>query len=233
MVDMIRQVPSVSKELVDGLMKNFSESIGWQLSETSAQELSRCFHFFFSATTDFLSKVKSTDHPVAIVAEDMYQNFMFGIIVEYHKNDNEEMPGNWSMVYTFDAKDIEACGEAYSVSGNEFKDMAISIGENMYGYLFTAKDGNNILEQKRIIVTQIMANVAKTIRQWVEENSVSAEPVSTEIGGKVIIDAMVDETGTKVFSITPSGELKNIIKDDAAIESKKDREKAAEKKKKK
>lgn len=229
---MIRQVPSVSKELIDGLTKNFSESIGWQLREGSAQELSRCFHFFFSATTDFLSKVKSTEHPVGVVAEDMFQNFMFGIIVEYHKNENEDMPGNWSMVYTFDAKDMEACGETYSISGNEFKDMAISIGEHLYGYDFQASDGN-ILDQKRIIVTQIMANVAKTIRQWVEENSVSAEPVSTEIGGKVIIDAMVDENGMKVFSITPSGELKNIIKDDAAIESKKDREKAEDKKKKK
>ena len=36
----------------------------------------------------------------------------------------------------------------------------------------------------------------------------------------------------KVFAISPSGELKNIIKDDAAIEETKEIEKAAAKKKK-
>ena len=225
-------VEPVSKELIDGYIKNISESVGWNVFEDSNQSISRCFHLLFSSVANFLSKVKQTTKPVSLILEDPYQNFSFGAIVEYHKNEvADDMPGNWSLVFTFDPADLDG-STVYRSSGNEYKECVIDIAEHQYGYSFELVGDQDALDTKRIIMNHIISNAAKTIRQWVDENSMSTEPVITEIKGKVIIEACLDSNGMKVFAISPSGELKNIIKDDAAIEEVKEVEKATKGKKK-
>ena len=229
MQEVIKSIEPCSKELIDGFIKACADSIGWQLHEDSGQRCSRSFYLLFDSITNFMSKVKSTEGSVGFIAEDMDQNFTFGAVVEYHKNDNPDMPGNWSYTFTFDPNDMKDCITVYKMSSNEYKEVAIDLGEHYYGLDFELDNSTNVMETKRILITQIMTNASKAIRQWVEENSVSPQPITTEIKNKVIIEAMLDETGTKVFAITPSGELKNVIKDDAAIEQQKEKEKAKKK----
>ena len=171
--------------------------------------------------TNFLAKVKSTEHSVALSIEDEKETFLFGAKVEYFPNEtSDELPGNWGYSFSFDPKDLADADKKYSSNSNEFKDLCLLISKTQYGFVMS-KDEENSSESpsEREIITIINSISAKTIRNWVEENSVSSTPVSTEIKGKVIIEAMLDND-TKICSITPSGELKNIIKDDAAIEYK-------------
>lgn len=219
-----RVVEPVSKELIDGFIKNAVETAGWNLFEDSSQRVSRCFHLLFESVANFLGKVKQTKKPVGLILEDPYQNFAFAAIVEYHENTvADDMPGNWTFTFTFDPADLDGA-TVYRASGNEFKEILIDISEHSYGFNFELMGDQDVLDVKRIVMTQVIAIAAKTIRQWVDENSNSSEPVVTQIKGKCIIEACLDSAGKKVFSITPDGELKNIIKDDAALEDKKEEE---------
>ena len=234
MVEKFASVESVSKELVDGYIKACSEGIGWNMVEENDQRCSRTFHLLFESIASFLSKVKSTEHKVALVLEDYNQNFQFAAFVEYIPNPNEDMPGSWTLGFTFDPNEITDAAVTYRLSGNEFKDVASAIAIQNYGYVFLTADGeeSNISENSRSTIMKILGAAARAIKGWVDENSISPEPITTSIDGKGILEAMVDENGNKIGSFTPSGELKNIIKDDAAVEDKAEQEKSAKKKKK-
>ena len=219
-------VTEVAKELIDGYIKNIQETVGWQLKEDEKMICSRSFHLLFKSITNFMAKVKDVNGAVGFIAEDPMQNFVFGAIVEGHDSEDKDMPGNFSFVFTFDPDDMKDCKTIYKMSGNEFKEVAIDTAIHEYGYQFNATAETDQIDQRRTVITQLLTNAAKCVRQWVEENSVAPEPVVTEIKGLAIIEAQVDENGMKVFAITPSGELKNIIKDDAALEAKHETEAA-------
>lgn len=225
----IRTIPAVSQELIDSFIKNADATIGWKITEDSSQKCTRSFHLFFDAVTNFMAKVKSTDLSVGLSIEDERGVFQFAAKLEYFKNENgDDLPGNWGYSFTFNPDDLKNVDKTYSTSSNEFKDLGVLIAKNRYGMVLTIDDNNNsdYVSTERELFTKIMGCIARTIRNWVDENSISTEPVSQEIPGKVIIEAML-ENDQKVCSITPSGELKNIIKDDAAIEYAVEKEKAS------
>lgn len=221
-------VSAVSKEMVDAYIKSCKDSVGWDLVEDNKLVCSRSYNLLFRSITNFMAKVKDVKSgAVGFIAEDPMQNFAFGAIVEVHSNEDPDLPGNFSYVFTFDPEDLKDCKVVYKMSGNEFKEVAIDTAVHEYGYQFKTTGETDAIEQTRSIITQLLTNAAKCIRQWVEENSVAPEPRVTEIKNVVVIEAMLDETGMKVFAITPSGELKNVIKNDAALESKQEAEAAA------
>ena len=226
MMEILKSVEPISKELVDGFIKITNERYGWEIREDSSQRCSRALHLCFAAIANFLAKVKSTDHPVGLLLEDENGNFQFGAKVEYFPNANEDMPGNWGFSFTFNNEDMNNC-QLYHSNSKESKEITLDIAEHQYAFLFQADvNDKNVEETKRILISSIIECAVKTVKQWIDENSISIDPVTTEIRGKVILDAMLDENGIKVGSITPSGELKNIIKNDACIENQKEKEKA-------
>lgn len=226
----IRTIPIVSQELIDTFIKQADASIGWKISEDSSQKCTRSFHLFFDAVTNFLAKVKSTDLSAGLSIEDERGVFQFAAKVEYFKNESgDDLPGNWGYSFTFNPDDLKKVDKMYSTSSNEFKDLGVLIAKNRYGMVLTVESNNSdYVSNEREVFSKVMGCVARTVRNWVDENSVSSEPVSVEIPGKVIIEAML-ENDQKVCSITPSGELKNIIKDDCAIEYAVEKEKNSSK----
>jgi hypothetical protein len=56
-----------------------------------------------------------------------------------------------------------------------------------------------------------------TLKKWLDENAKENVEVSVELDGFFQARVAV-ENGEKVFAIEPDGEIKNLIKDDAAIE---------------
>lgn len=228
MTQVIKSVSTVSQELIDSFIQQADASIGWKISEDSTQKCTRSFHLFFDAITNFLAKVKDTEVSTAISIEDDRGVFQFAALVKYYKNEtSDDLPGNWAYTYTFNPDDIKTIDKVYSTSSNEFKDLGIVLGKSRYGLMFTVDNNTDYVSTERELFSKIMGCVARAIRNWVDENSVSSEPLSQEIPGKVIIEAML-ENDQKVCSITPSGELKNIIKDDAAIERKVEKDSSKE-----
>jgi hypothetical protein len=225
-----KHVAAVSKELVDGYIKSCSETAGWILKPDQEKlTCSRAYYVLFASITEFLAKVKDVNGSVALIVEDLSCNPMFVAIVEYQENPDKDMPGNWNYYFSFDLADAANCTKSYKTSNNQFRAISVDVAANQYKFGFEFTDTTNISEQTDIVMSTIIANAARCIREWVEENSVETTPHSTEIEGIAVIEAMVDANGKKFFSITPSGELKNIIKDDAAIEGKKEVEKKSKK----
>ena len=71
------------------------------------------------------------------------------------------------------------------------------------------EDINAINECTRYLIQQI--------KNWLDANAVEGEEVGVEMDG-VFQASVAIENGEKVFSIVPDGEIKKLIKDDAAIE---------------
>ena len=217
----LKTMPAVSQELIDSFIKQADSSIGWKISEDSSQKCTRSFHLFFDAITNYIAKLKSTEESVGLSIEDERGVFQFAAKLEYFKNEtSDDLPGNWGYSFTFNPDDLKNVKRMYTTSSNEFKDLGALIAKTRYGMVLTvgSSESADYVSTERELFTKIMGIVARVIRNWVDENSVSEEPVCQEIPGKVIIEAML-ENDQKVCSITPSGELKNIIKSDAAIES--------------
>ena len=220
MAQAIRTVEPVSQELIDTFIRECDQSAGWKIVEDSSQKSARCYALLFDSITNFLAKVKSTEFSVGLSIEDSKGVFQFGAKLEYFKNDtSDELPGNWGYTFTFNPDDFKDIGKTFTTSSNEFKDLALAIAKTQYGFMINTDDNIDVVSREREIITLMVGVASKAIRDWVDENSVSETPMSTEIKGKVVIEAML-ENDKKVCSITPSGELKNIIKDDAAIEYK-------------
>ena len=55
------------------------------------------------------------------------------------------------------------------------------------------------------------------IKNWLDNNAVEGEEVGVYADG-IFQASVVVENGEKIFSIVPDGEIKKLIKDDAAIE---------------
>lgn len=223
MLETYRTVDAVSKELIDGYIRASYDLTGWKLAEGTSQRCSRPLHALFHAITEFLAKVKQTKGPgVALTLDDQFGNFQFAGIVKYHPSEDPDQPGNWSYSFTFNPPDIEGL-KVYSSNSVEFKTVFSDIADHIYGITMDPMSGDD--ESTRKMVYSSLAEIGiVTIKNWIDENSVSTDPVATEIKGKCIIDALIDGEGNKIGAITPSGEMKNIIKDDARLEEAKETE---------
>lgn len=225
MLETYRNIDPVSRELVDEFVRTSDELNGWKFSEGSSGRCSRCFHALFQSITEFLSKVKQIKGPgVALVLQDQNGNFQFAGTVVYHKNEDEDLPGNWSYSFVFNPADAEGL-KIYSSNSVEFRTTFEDIASKLYGIVMDPTQGVEPDESARAVVySSLVESCVVAIKNWIDENSTSSTPVSTEIPGKCIIDAFLNDKGEKVSSITPSGEMKNLIKDDARIEEAKEAE---------
>lgn len=170
---------------------------------------------FFAATAAYLSKVKvsKADEAVALVLTDTAGNFKFASIVEYHENnDNPDEPGNWSYVMTFDSKALD------NIEKNKgLKKLLYT--SNAFGAVFdkVAYDvaGIQFMHQNYMIDASIL--VIDTLLQVLDREAKEGEIVDIELPGYFTASVSVED-GEKVFAITPDGHMKQIIKDDTALD---------------
>lgn len=190
-----------------------ANSIGYTFGDDDRPE--RLVKSFFAATSAFLSKVKvsKVDEAVALCLTDVSGNFKFAGVVEYHDNkDNPDEPGNWSYVMTFDEKDINMLEKKktvkkylYSSDGfkNVYDKVAYDVGGISFcheGYMFDA-----------------CLLVIDTLIQILDREAVDNDVVDVELP-KYFTASVSVENGEKIFAITPAGEMKEIIKNDTALD---------------
>lgn len=157
------------------------------------------------AMSDFLSMKKSKDVKMAVAIKDLKGNTKLAGIVAYHPNENADMPGNWSYELTFDDEDLKDCN-VFLASDNEFQRMLTYSAASLHGMRFT--DPMHI--QTMVIVA------VNCLISWLDVNAKENEEVELEMPG-YFLAAVGVENGEKVMSITPDGEMKKKIKDDAAL----------------
>ena len=175
----------------------------------------RIIKAFFASTSAYLSKVKVTkaDEAVALVLCDVTGNFKFASIVEYHENkDNPDEPGNWSFVMTFDPKTLDNIEKHKGLKKLLYSSDAFKAVFDKVAYDVAA-----IQFQHQTYMFDACLLVIDTLLQVLDREAKEGEIVDIELPGYFTASVSVED-GEKVFAITPDGHMKQIIKDDVALD---------------
>ena len=173
---------------------------GFDISEG---DLHVMFDAIFGSMTVFLSRIKSTTESVALAIRDEKGAFKLGGKVYYENPTEEGMPGNWVYVMSFDEFDI--INETDKVM--EYTDMAFQTTLAIY-----IQNEFHIRLSNTFIIIPMINIAVQTLLNWLDENAKDKE-VELEIGDYATAVTVI-EKGKKVFSITPSAKMKQLIKDD-------------------
>ena len=190
-----------------------ADSMGYALDTDDRPE--RLIKTVITSFAVYLShrKVSKADEATALVLQDINGNFKFASIVEYHINEsNPDEPGNWSFVMTFNKDDLEDLEKRktvkkYLVGDDTFRRVIDKCGYDVGGLQF---ERDTFYHDSCIIVID-------TLTQVLDHEAKEGEVVDIEMPGYFTMSVAV-ENGTKIFSITPDGQLKALIKSDVALD---------------
>lgn len=190
-----------------------ANSLGYTFGDDDRPE--RIVKAFFAASAAYLSKVKVSkiDEAVALVLTDIAGNFKFAGIVEYHENkDNPDEPGNWSYVMTFDPKTLDNIEKSKGLkkllySSDAFKAIFDKVAYDVAAIQF----------QHQTYMFDACLLVVDTLLQVLDREAKENEIVDIELPGYFTASVSVED-GEKIFAITPDGHMKQIIKDDTALD---------------
>ena len=172
------------------------------------EHLDKMYDVLFTGTANLLSNAKSKDRPASYTFYLDNGVFVAGAVIKYFPNaDDANSPGNWSLVWTFDEADIPADGLKMSIADTQTHSYFISAAGEKYGIQY---------KNESAIVTLLTYSLSQ-LKKWLDQNAKTSEEVTVECDG-IFVARVGVENGEKVFSIEPAGEIKNLIKDDAAIE---------------
>lgn len=157
------------------------------------------------AMSDYARVIKNKEKPVAIIIDDLKGNMLLAAIVSYHEGEGD-MPGNWSYEWSFDAEDIKDCTK-YAISESKahpfFIDRAkayrMKYVSPSYIYLSSQEFANSLID-------------------WLDTNAKEGEEVEVVLDGYFKASVII-ENGKKIMSFVPDGNIKRLIKDDAALET--------------
>ena len=225
MAVVVNQRPGIRQHLAFGANKSFEEtgirqtlvinadSMGYGLDTDDRPE--RLIKTVIAAFTVYLSyrKVSKADEATALILQDINGNFKFASIVEYHINEsNPDEPGNWSYVMTFNKEDVDDLEKRkvvkkYLVGDDTFRRVIDKCGYDVGGIQF---ERDAFYHDACIIVVE-------TLFQVLDHEAKEGEVVDIEMPGYFTMSVAI-ENGQKVFSITPDGQMKALIKSDVALD---------------
>lgn len=179
-------------------------TLGWRLDPT---QVGFIYDTTVMAISDFLGQSKSKETKTALAIKDVKGNLVVAGIVTYHKNENEEMPGNWSYEFTFNEEDLKGCNVKLSTDPH-FQRVFSKTLNRLFGV-----EIDDILAMQPCIEEGV-----NVLKQWLDVNAKENEEVSVEQPGFFVASVSV-ENGEKIFAIVPDGAMKRLIKDDSALEA--------------
>lgn len=161
----------------------------------------------FEGISTLLGKTKSKACPKAFIFRDFNKEFLAAAVVEYEANEDPKQPGAWNYYWTWNEEDVPE--NADKTDANQAENASYFRGVSQGKYSF----GFNNMDAIYTMTTYLM----KVIKDWLNANANDKEEVGLELEG-VFQARVVVENGEKIMSIEPDGEMKKLIKDDAALE---------------
>lgn len=188
--------------------QNFSAGLYNERDYTvAAEHTGKIADVLFNGVTACLADIKSKSAPTAFMFEENNKEFIAAAVVQFVPNKDPENPGNWNYFWTFYKDDVPE--NSIKVSATDANLSSYFRGVSISKFSFGFQDVESLNELTRYLL--------KTIKEWLNDNAVEGEEVGVELEG-VFQARVVVENGEKVYSIEPAGEIKKMIKDDAAIE---------------
>ena len=188
------------------LKQSFYSDMGYDVIEG---DLHIPYDTIFAGMTIFLSKVKNDSVPQAVVFRDEKGNFKMGGKVYYEPSSEEGMPGNWGYDISFNEQDIITPDtKVYDYTDLTVQTTLAIFIENEF----------RVRLSSTYIIPQMCPIALNVLLNWLDENAKDKE-VELEIGDYATCVAVI-EKGKKVFSVTPSAKMKQLIKDDDKLAAK-------------
>lgn len=159
----------------------------------------------FEGVTKCLSAMKRKDKAMAFIFEELNGVFIAGAVVQFHDG-GDNAGDNWSYVWTFNKEDIPENSHEIRLS-----DVAAQQYFNAVSY---SKYHRTVKEN---CIVNMYLKFIKVLSQWLSDNANANDTVSLVKDG--VFEARVTTEGENIVkALEVSGELKTLIKDDAAIE---------------
>lgn len=177
--------------------------------DVSWEHCDKILDILVNGITECLKKIKKKDKPVSIVFKELSGELLLAATVEYFPNEEDEKkPGNWNYSWTFYEDDLPAEGDKHDVYDPQVMQYFKGVSHTKYGMIFDSPDYAAIMFMYLI----------KVIKQWLDDNASESDVCGLKLDGIIQFRVSV-ENGEKVFAAEPDGEIKQMIKDDAAIEA--------------
>ena len=172
-----------------------------------AEDAEKIYAVLTASMSKFLATVKSKESKsVAVILNDLKGNFKMAGIVEYHENENKELPGNWSYTMTFNEEDVKEVGTTFLTTDTQFEQIVGNVAHSLYGMRFVSPT----------YIHDMFINAVNTLLQYLDENTKENEVLEVTLDGYFVVSSGIED-GKKVFAIVPSESMKVIIKDDIAL----------------
>lgn len=176
--------------------------------DVAAEHAFKVLDIMVTGVTECLSDIKSKDFPVVFMFKQNNEEFIAAAIVQYFPNEDDmSQPGNWNYSWTFDKEDIPDNARMVYPSDNNMISYFRTTGTTKYGMVLEKAD----------YASDIFRFLLATIKKWLDDNASETEVATVKYDGLIQFRVAVED-GEKVYSAEVDGEVKQIIKNDAAIE---------------
>ena len=184
------------------------QSIGWDVTPEESVWWAKVS---FAGITDFLNIVKHKDSPKVVLIQDLKGNRIAYAAVQWipAEDENEAGTGNWTYYWSFDC---DSMPEGAEVSTLDQEKVQTVISKRAYDMCKMSISTPSFISQLTVFLFNIIKDTLD--QQAVEEGHTWV----LELDG--YFEAAVEVVnGEKEFSILPKGEMKTLIKSDAANEN--------------
>lgn len=184
------------------------QSIGW---DVTPEETVWWAKVAFAGITDYLNIVKHKDSPKVVLIQDLKGNRIAYAAVQWipAEDENEAGTGNWTYYWSFDCDSIPEGAEVSTLDQEKVQTM---ISTRAYDMCKMSINTPSFISQLTVFLFNIIKDTLD--QQAVEEGHTWV----LELDG--YFEAAVEVVnGEKEFSILPKGEMKTLIKSDAANEN--------------
>ena len=188
-------------------MSTVCKTIGW---DVSIKDALWWYKVSVSGITDCLNTLKNKSVPVAVLVQDLKGNKIIAAYVQYvpAEDNSDSAAGSWVYAWTWDMNDIPEDTTVYTVDQQQIQDMIIERGYNMC----------NLTMATRSFVSQLCVYAFNILHDTLDQQAVAEnETWEIELDGYFVASVTV-ESGQKVYSFVPKGEMKMLIKDDSVSE---------------
>lgn len=175
--------------------------------DLSPNHMDKMFDVIFTGVANLLNQSKSKEKATAFTFKKIDGSLVAAAIVQYFPNSDTSNPGNWSLVWTFDQNDIPTDALVIDFSDTQTHSYFRAVAGEKYGMRF----------EDQAALTDCLTSALIQLKKWLDENAKDGAETMIELDGFFQARVTV-ENGEKVFALEPNGEIKNLIKDDAAIE---------------
>lgn len=182
-----------------GLYSEKSMDLSWEHTDKMLSTM-------VAGVTEYLSSIKSKDYPVAFAFRESNDEFIAAAVVEFHEGNKGEV-GNWSYSWTFYEDDIPSNARIENPYKAEIVQYFRNIAINKYSMIFDQPDYPGIM----------FSYLLSVIKKYLNDNASESEEWGVKLDGVIQFRVAVED-GEKVLSAEVDGEIKQLIKDDAAIE---------------